>query len=267
MIAVDFSYAGHKLSDYGYIICEFDGGSGTDTSSAGAEIKFTTVAKHYGQRYSLSNAVFGTCLSTTFQICKSPDTYPDQDDMEISSADFRQLMHWLNRRSFSQLSFYDCDNNQSCYYDASFNAKAVRVSGVIVGLELSVTTNRPFGYGAEVTHTFTSSSFTVNDANDDVGYFYPNLVITCGAAGDLTLTNTTAGCSMKVKNCVRNEVITVNGDAMTISSSVATHDIANDFNYDFFKLQNTYDTKANACTVNLSSRVVIKYNPIVKEFP
>ena len=72
---------------------------------------------------------------------------------------------------------------------------------------------------------------------------------------------------MTIKNCSANEVITVNGDAMTISSSSSTHDIANDFNYDFFKLQNTYDEKENEVTVNLDCEVVIRYKPIVKEFP
>ena len=184
MIAVDFAYDGHKLSDFGFIICQFDNEQGVDTSKTGSEIRFTTVAKHHGQRYSMNNASFDSCLSTTFQICKNPCDNTENANMEITSEEFRNLMHWLNRRSFHQLRFYEDSNTYGCFYDASFNAKKILVDDVLCGLELTVTTNRPFGYGDEIVETFTDSSFTIDDENDDVGYFYPDIEITCNEAGD-----------------------------------------------------------------------------------
>ncbi len=267
MIAVDFAYDGHMLSDFGFMICEFDNKGGVNTSGTGSEINFTTVAKHHGQRYSMNNAMFDSCLSTTFQICKNPCVNTENTDMEITTAEFRDLMHWLNRRSFRPLRFYEDENNYGCFYDASFNAKKILVDGVLCGVELTATTNRPFGYGEEIIQTFTDASFTVDDVNDDVGYFYPDMVITCNETGDLEIENETAGCVMRIKNCSANEVITINGDAMTIASSDSNHDIANDFNYDFFKLQNTYDETENEIAVSLDCEIVIKYKPIIKEFP
>lgn len=44
MYALDFEYDGQYLSDYGFIICDFNSSSGADIVSAGSMITFNTVS-------------------------------------------------------------------------------------------------------------------------------------------------------------------------------------------------------------------------------
>ena len=74
-----------------------------------------------------------------------------------------------------------------------------------------MTTDAPFGYGAEETEelSFTSNSLTktFDDQNDEIGDTYPEMTITCGSSGKLTLADDVTGCSMEVDNCVSGEVL------------------------------------------------------------
>lgn len=268
MIAVDFIYDGQHLSSKGYSIVTFDSSGGLETTPIGSAITFTTVSRHNGQYYSKNNAIYKDCLSATFQICKNPDEYLSQDEMEITSEEFRALMHWLNQRDFKPMCFLDEDGAATCYYDASFNISKLKIAGKTYGLELTMETNRPFGYGKEYVKSCNSASMIVDAVSDDVGYFYPTVIIECNAAGDVTLTNEDADCVMQIQNCTAGEVITIDGDTMTISSSAASHDIANDFNYTFLKLINTVDSDKNTIGISpVGTNVTIKYKPIIKEIP
>lgn len=82
MYALDFSYAEHYLSDFGFIVCDFNGSSGAKVANPGCQITFDKVSRHGGRRYSLASTRYTECIQTTFDICKDPEIYID-DDKEI----------------------------------------------------------------------------------------------------------------------------------------------------------------------------------------
>ena len=49
MYASDFEYDGHYLSDFGFVVCDFDGASSYDVISAGSKITFNKVSRNRGK--------------------------------------------------------------------------------------------------------------------------------------------------------------------------------------------------------------------------
>ena len=71
MYAIDFEYDGQYLSDYGFIVCNFDATSGINIADAGSKITFNKVSRNNGKSYSLTSAKYGECIQCTFDICKN----------------------------------------------------------------------------------------------------------------------------------------------------------------------------------------------------
>ena len=149
MNAIDFEYDGQYLSDYGFIICDFDGASGVDTISAGSTLTFNKVSQFNGRNFSLASTIYEECISTTFDICKDPEKY-DKDEMEISTDEFRDMIRWLNRREFLKFQIYDTDRDyEACYFNASFNIEKITIGEIVYGLRLTMETDKPFAYADE----------------------------------------------------------------------------------------------------------------------
>lgn len=147
----------------------------------------------------------------------------------------------------------------------------VKVAEILYGLELEMITNKPFGYGKErrIINTFTSSSpsFVINDYSDEIGYVYPTIKITCNQSGDLLIKNSLTNSTTYIKGCSKNEVITIDGATHSIKTTSASHDIYNDFNYNFFTIGNTINKRDNLITVNLPCTIEFVYSPIIKNSP
>lgn len=266
MYALDFEYDGQYLSDYGFIICDFNSNSGANIVSAGSKITFNTVSRNRGKKYGLIGTQYDECIQATFSICKNPDIF---DDLCITDDEYRDLMRWLNRNEFIRFQIlYDNENRDSCYYDASFNINKVTIREILYGLELTMETNRPFGYGQEYVISINANdvekTYTFYDPSDEIGYIYPSLTILCNDDGDLTIHNDYEDCTMLIKNCKAGEVININGNALIISSSYESHNICNDFNYEFFKIGNTANNRINRISVSIPCLLEIKYCPVIK---
>ena len=272
---LDFEFDGLYLSDFGFIACSFDASSGTQTLSAGSKLSFSKVSHNRGRYYSTVNSTYNDCLTATFDICKSPDIYTTQPEMIISNDEFRDIMRWLNRREFCTFRIIpdDCseDDVDTCSYNASFNIDKIKVAEDLVGLRLTVETDKPFGYGQEVQKTLTFTSSVTEgsffDWSDEVGDHCVDLIITITDGGDLVLANDTLGLSMEIKDCVAGEVITILGKEQIITTSESDHDICDDFNYEFLKICNTYYNRKNVITCTLPCEVEILYEPIIKDTP
>lgn len=269
MFATDFEYDGHYLSDFGFTICSFNGSSDTEMVSAGSRISFNTVSTHYGKRFGLAGTQYDECITATFDICK--DTCQG-DDFVITNDEYRDIMRWLNRREFLKFRILDDedDDRDSCYYEASFNVDKIMSDQGLVGLELTLETNKPFGYGQEQYFSWTitsGSSKNLYDMSDEIGYIYPSMVITVQEDGNLQITNDLEPCTMVIKNCSSGEVITIDGDTHIITSSLDSHKICDDFNFDYLRIGNTINSRNNKITCSLTCKLEIRFNPVIKDSP
>lgn len=270
MYATDFEYDGQYLSSYGFIICDFDYSSGSTIANAGSKLTFNKVARNNGKQFSLTSAKYDECIQTTFDICKNPDIYENYEDRQITNDEYIDLMRWLNRREF--LKFHVLSENEGvpiCYYNVSFNIEKIKIAEKLFGLRLTMESDKPFGYGIEqsVSWTFENSSSIkiLSDTSNEIGYLYPDMTITCNANGDLSIHNDLEKCTMTINGCSIGEVITINGSAQIISTSYDSHDIANDFNYEFFRIGNTINNRNNRISVSIPCSMVIRYTPIIKD--
>ena len=273
MYAIDFEYDNQYVSDYGFIVCNFNASSGANTVDAGSKITFNKIAKRNGKENSLIEMKYGECLQCQFDICKNPDIY-DYKDRKITTDEFRDLMRWLNRPEFHRFQIIDDSEKfrEPCYFNASFNIEKIFVADELYGLRLTMETDKPFGYGETQTVTKdiiqSDSKFKIYDISDEIGETYVDVGIVCKSDSDISITNEDiADNTMTITNCKNGELIHIDGSNLIITSSDNKHDICSDFNYEFLKIRNTYNTRLNNIAVNTPCKITIEYIPIIKNIP
>lgn len=261
MKSYDFEYDGLTLSDMGYIICCFDS-NGVQTISNGSQITFNMISTLNGQKHELVNTEYSDCLKATFQICKNPC---DNENREISIDNLRYLMSWLNRKDFHKFKLLD-EEYMDIYFEASFNISTIEIGGRICGLELEVVTNRPFALHEPLSIVIKSTAHNdkkiISDVSDEEGYIYPHMEIDVLESGTLSIHSDLEDRIMEIKNCIAGEKIIL--DYPVISSSIPTHKIQDDFNWNWFRLYNTFRNNRNTLTISIPCEIKIKYSPIVK---
>lgn len=227
-------------------------------------VTFNTISSLNGSKYEFVGSVYEECLSATIQICKTP-CYGN--DMEISSVEFRNLTKWLSRKKFLKFKLLD-EDNIDLYHEAKIDVSKIEIDGKVYGLELEVTTNRPFAIKEPkiitINNTASNGAHSINDISHEEGYIYPYTEITIpdNGGGTLSIYNAIEDRTTTITNCVAGEVITM--EYPIISSSVSSHNIQNNFNWTFFRIANTYENSRNDLTVSIPCTIKIKYSPIVK---
>ena len=261
MKAFDFEYANKNLSDFGLIICRF-GDKGLDTVSDGANISFNTVSVQNGLKHELTSVEYEDCLETTIQICKHSCSGGIQ---EITESEHRQLTRWLNRKKFLKFKILD-EDHIDLYYEAKINISKIEMNGCLYGLELEIITNRPFSLKEpriiKIENTKQDGKHSINDISNEEGYIYPRTEITINQSGNLNIHNAIENRDTYIANCVAGEVITM--DYPVIQSSISSHNIQNDFNWNFFRVANTYENSRNDLTISIPCTIKVEYSPIVK---
>lgn len=262
MKAYDFEFDNKNLSDFNMIICQFGSSKGLETINNGSEITFNTASVLNGKKHELISTMYEGCLETTIQICKNSCL---SDVAEISPTEFRELTRWLSRHKFLKFKILDGDHID-LYYEAAINISRIEISGRLYGLELNILTNRPFALKEPKTiiikNALQDGKHSINDTSYEEGYIYPFTEIIVNENGNLNIYNALENRSTYIANCVAGEVITM--DYPIIQSSVSSHDINNDFNWNFFRIANTFDNSRNDLTISLPCTIKAKYSPIVK---
>lgn len=265
MVSLDFEYDNRFLSDYNFIICDFNYSDGANEVDVGSNITFNKISLNNGKMFGLSSTQYENCITTTFDICKDPELF-EINDRVISDEEYLDLFKWLNRHQYLKLQFID-DHFPFCYFNASFNISKILINGNLYGLRLIMETDKPFGYGETVVRekTFTSSgqSICVKNISQELGYIYPIIKVEATQNGNITITNSTTESTILIKNCVMGEKIEINGETQIIKTSNNNHKISNDFNYEFLPLRSTLDNNRNTITAT-PCKLTIEYNPIIK---
>lgn len=254
-------YDNWKLSDFGFIICNFDSGK-TETVSNGSNITFNTVSTLNNSKQELVSTKYSDYLTATFQICKNTCKSSKED---ISINELRQIMKWLNRKEYHKFKLLD-EEYINFYFEASFNVKRIELNGKIYGLELTMFTNRPYAIHEPLTifvnNIEKNGIHKIYSKSDEEGFIHPNIEITINADGDFELYSYLEDRTMRIANCKKGEVIKINHPI--IESSLSLHKVQNDFNWIFFRIVNTFRIKENKIRISLPSTIKIEYSPVVQ---
>ncbi|MCM1220287.1 MAG: hypothetical protein NC548_37970 [Lachnospiraceae bacterium] len=261
MKSFDFEYDDLNLSDLGYIICNFNS-VGLETVTGGSQISFNTIPVRNGEKFELISSEYDECLSAKFQICKN---LCNEKNAEISFKEYRDLMSWLNRKEFHKFKFLDGEY-LDLFFNASFNLSRIELDGRLIGLELDMITDSPFAYQESeiinINNQEENNTKIIYSKSDVEGYIYPYMEIKMNQSGDLTIYNSLDDRTMHIANCNEGEIITL--DYPVIQSSDLSHKIQNDFNWNFFRIVNTFKNKKNVLTISVPCEIKIKYNPLIK---
>ncbi len=270
MYATDFEYDQKRLSEFHMMVCHFDGVSGTESMSSGADITYHQERAGGSDIFNLHASTYDSPYTSTFQICKNPCTLGNTEDMYLSPAEISIIQRWLCRKSFHPFKI-EQDGYRDVYWNAVFTAKQINLNGKIAGLELTMYTDSPYAYRDEVVHSFhfepigsgvpESQEKYFYNISDVEGYLYPNMEITLRQTGDLILSLN--GRKTNIRNCRAEEIITIKGKEHIISTSDTTHNIAKDFDYIFPRMERIFGENKNCITANLACTISLKYSPIV----
>ena len=302
MKAVDFEYNGKRLSEFGFMICSFDS-KGVETVS-GSEISFNTVSTFNGSKFELTSAVYENCLEATIQICKnicSGEALEIQPREFRELTKWLNRKKFLKFKIFDE-NYYDLFFEASFNIsrievngklvglelqvktNRPFPLKEPKIITVSCSDEKEVygwekyKGNSKLGYvTSENSNAYPSGMHTdgysyisvgqvyidsINDTSYEEGYIYPYVEITVNEDGNLKIHNSIENRETYIANCKAGEVITM--DYPIIQSSLSSHKIQNDFNWNFFRIANTYEKSRNDLTISLPCTIKIKYSPIVK---
>ena len=267
MYATDFMYDKHCLSDFGMIIVDFDSSNGIETVSAGSQLTFNMVKPLNQNKWNNYSSSYNEYLTTTFQICKTPCNTSSQKDMELTAKEISELNRWLNRKQFCKFKILQ-DDYIDIYFEGSFNINQILIGGSCVGLELTLTTNRPYGFLEPVTYSITTSmtneSVVLYDQSDEIGCIYPDMTIKCLQSGNLKINNSIENRDFYLANVTNGEIITIYGKEQFIKSNNSSHEIYNDFNFKYLRIANTYENKNNILTFSIPVECTLTYSPIRK---
>ena len=262
MQAFDFIYDDISLSNMGYIVCEFGTDSSIDTVVTDSQRSFQHASMVYGKYLPLIATSYEDHLEFTFRICKLPHF----SNPSLTEEEIRFIKRWLNRPTVHKFKIVH-EGFSGIYFEGTFNVQEMRFGGSTDALELTFISNRPFAlhepifYDGDIAGP--DDSFSVYDISDEIGWIYPNLKITCKSSGDLTLRNSFDDRETIIKNCTNGEIIAFSPQ-LIIESSNTSHDLSDDFNYNYLRIYNSAHQRNNKLFSSLPCHIHIAYTPIVK---
>ena len=208
---------------------------------------------------------YSSTLSFSISIIKNPCM---DDNIYFTVEDIEELKRWLCRPAPHVFRLIDSQYSD-VFWEGTFNITEEVTGSNRIGITMAFVSTRPFALQNDVQFYGTvdgGNSITINDLSVEQGFLYPDMSVACLDGGDLIIYNDFEDRATVVKNCESGEEINFS-KYLQISSSNDAHDVYNDFNYQFFRICNNYETNENVVTFSLPCRYNITYNPIRKVIP
>jgi len=246
--------------------CDFNNTTGI-TISQNAKLVINNISTPRNNRYRKTSTNYEAPLSLTMQICKNNCNGGSE---EISLLETSQLIRWLTSKRYEKIIVKDKDLNNRLYFYGIFTAvREVLSNGKTIGFELQIETNLPYLLNNEVitlNSTTTKNIHNISCLSDEYGDIYPTMFkITMLQNGDFSIKNNLdENRTMYISDCSNGEIITINCDDKTIETTFDNHNIANDFNYKFFRFINEYLNSTNILTVSIPCDIYIEY-PVARK--
>ena len=193
-------------------------------------------------------------------------TSPDEIDAET----YQLIQKWMfSSRKYHPLLIFQPDM-ASVYFNCIFNnPKTIRIGNVIIGFTATVVCDSPFAYEWEKDINYTYTSPTVNSnvlfynsSDDNEAYIYPKFIITMNNFGGfVSITNSDdSGRVFSFTGLSPSEIITMNNDLQTISSSTGLRRLSN-FNKNFMRLvpgKNNLNIQGNIANIKMTTQFLAK---------
>lgn len=253
----DFQYDDKLASDFGLTVVTFDSSSGgSETVSTGSNLTFNSIQAAGQDEFENFGATYSEAYSCNFQLCKIDNCTP----AIITPEEYGEINRWLNRRNTNKVFKINENNYENIRYFGSFNIQAIKICNEIYGIDCTFTSNAPYAFSDEIVYYFSGKSFNIYDDSDEIGEIYPYIEITCNASGNLTISNSLDDEILEILNCSENEMIVIDNKHKIIRSNNESHNITDDFNYNYLKIINTYENRQNDYISSLDVNMIIKFS-------
>lgn len=247
--ARDFTFCNKKLSDFGFVIANFD--SSSDDSASCGNVELITARPPMNTKNIIHGVSYGEPIKLEFQVVKFDFSKCICSENPVTDEEQENLMRWLVKTSYNYINFDDGD----VYFNVTINVIPKKVGGVIRGFEIIATNDSVYSYSEKYAEFLSKGTNIFIDNSSVIGYTYPCLEITAETDGAVVIEHSSDRKTV-ISNCVANEVITIDCEHGIIKSSVASHDLSSDFNFVFFRFFNTEDTRENVIYVTNASAVM-----------
>lgn len=283
MYANTFEFNGINSKDLGYYIANFDNFSNDGVGVAGNEITFTTSKPANTYKWNFHGSKYESPLQTSFQIGKFDCSVYRDRNYELSQQDCAFLLRWLVRTDgYKPIRFFQggYEGYENTFFFVQNKLQWIRVAGTIVGAQIDVTCNAPFGFSD--IQTFEAScndgdSFIIYNDSDKTGALYYDEmdILLTSDANRLQITNSmdsiyspTIQYNTIITNCKNGEHINIsNNQIYTSMNSVHTKgNISNDFNFKYPRLinfsdltenrKNVYTVTGGSCNLSFNYRTI-----------
>ena len=226
MFATDFLFDSQRLSDFGCMICSFDG----DFSTAeGSEIEYNVVQSPARDRFNFYGAKWSSQIVWNFSICKNPCV---DSDVYFSQYEESQLAKWLLKTDGYKPFQFDQEGYEDIYYKAYINMMPYQVGGRTVGFDLTVTSDCAYGYTDLIVKKATINASTplrININNDITADILP--LFTINGNGSFYLRNDSD--TMNINTEFKNVSSTITMDS---ENDIILGVSPNEFNWHFLRL-------------------------------
>ena len=270
MYITDFTYDNISLNSLGYVVCLFNRG-GQEEISNGSNIDFKTVPNIDGSYSYLAHSAYSECITATFQICK--DMCVANYDPAMTVTEISRLSSWLGRKQYHKLTV-NAPGYEDIFFEGSFTKiSRVEFNGIVIGLTLEFTSNRPYALRNKRSDTLTfteggdQDSQILNVYTDVLGSFYPKITIVCGDNGDMALAvgdpEEVGDYYFAIGDCTAGETLTV--DYPMVSSDDPNHNLTYHFTwfYPMLSKSTVGEYEPNTITVSMPCTVTFEYYPAV----
>ena len=226
MFSTDFLFDSQRLSDFGCMICSFDGDF---TPAEGSEIEYNVVQSPNKDKFDFYGAKWSSQIVWNFSICKNPCC---NDDMYFNQYEESQLAKWLLKTDGYKPFQFDQEGYEDIYYKAYVNMMPHQVGGRTVGFDLTVTSDCAYGYTDLIVKKATINSSTplrININNDITTDILPFFTINGNGSFYLRNDSDTMNLNTEFKNV--SSTITMDSE-----NDIILGVSPNDFNWRFLRL-------------------------------
>lgn len=246
--AKDFTFCDKKLSDFGFMIADFD--NSLDDSASCGNVELITTRPPMSANNIVHGISYGDPIKLEFQIVKFDFANCICSETPVTNEEQENLMRWLIKRNYNYIYF---DDDIHLCFNVHMNVTPKKVGGVIRGFQITATNDSVYSYSKPYSYYYSAGKHIFTDESSVIGYIYPNLVIEANNDGEISI-EVEGDKKMIISNCVQGEIITVDCEHGIIESSLASHNLSQDFNFEFIRFCNTEETREN--TVNIVNATI-----------
>lgn len=232
-----------QLSNYGLILASFENQNSQDEELG---MNHNTIEEYIGHNPKpiYLGSSFNSKLCPTAILVKDPCINQYQNEKYFTEHECREVLRQLTGfRGYKQMQIFSYEFDELLYFNIRVtNVKYQKVGGHVAGIILEMECDSQFAWSSDFNYTFNASPssnlifFNTSDSLYD--YLLPKVIIKVQSnISNLSITNITDNnWTSTFKSLSTNEIITMDSQYSTLSSSKPDKFISNDFNMHFIRL-------------------------------